>query len=355
MKQIRHSENGSPASALVAGGAGFLGTNLCKRLLAEGCRVYCMDNLQTGNSENIAEFRHDPRFVFIEHDVCEPIPPHLAADLVFNLACAASPPKYQADPIHTMMTSVLGTRNLLDHAVACGARFVQASTSEVYGDPREHPQRESYWGNVNPCGPRACYDEGKRAAEALCFDFVRTRGADVRIARIFNTYGPYMSPEDGRIVSNFICQALSGEPLTIYGDGEQTRSFCFVDDLVEGLLALGALEEAPDAPVNLGNPEEFTIWELATLVLTSTRSDSTIAYRPLPTDDPTRRRPDISRARKLLKWRPKISIADGLPPTIAWFAGELNAAPAFSRARNNARTSESAAANVAGMGLREPS
>ena len=323
MHAPRQPGNAPIPSALVAGGAGFLGSNLCERLLSDGYRVLCIDNLQTGNLDNIAGFAKHPRFSSIEHDICEPLPADLHADIVFNLACAASPPKYQADPVHTMMTSVLGTRNLLDKAVACGARFVQASTSEVYGDPKEHPQAESYLGNVNPCGPRACYDEGKRAAEALCFDYMRTKDANVRVARIFNTYGPRMSPDDGRIVSNFVCQALLGQPMTIYGDGKQTRSFCFVDDLIEGLMALGDLDEAPDAPINLGNPDEFTILELAELVLAATGSTSTLVYRPLPTDDPTRRRPDITRASLFLDWKPATSIAEGLSPTIAWFADKL--------------------------------
>jgi UDP-glucuronate decarboxylase len=323
MHAPRQPGNAPTLSALVAGGAGFLGSNLCERLLSEGFRVVCIDNLQTGHRENIAGFESDPRFEFIRHDICDPLPAELAADIVFNLACAASPPKYQADPIHTMMTSVMGTRNLLDKAVACGARFVQASTSEVYGDPKEHPQVETYLGNVNPCGPRACYDEGKRAAEALCFDYMRMKGADVRVARIFNTYGPRMSPDDGRIVSNFVCQALQGQPLTVYGDGNQTRSFCFVDDLIAGLMALGDLADAPDAPINLGNPHEFTIRELAELVLSATSSASTIVYRPLPTDDPTRRRPDITRARRFLNWKPATPISKGLSPTIAWFAEKL--------------------------------
>ena len=221
------------------------------------------------------------------------------------------------------MTSVVGTRNLLELACAAHARFVQASTSEVYGDPKEHPQREAYHGNVNPCGPRACYDEGKRAAEALCFDYRRTRNADIRVARIFNTYGPNMSPDDGRIVSNFICQALEGRSLTIYGNGGQTRSFCYVDDLIDGLMALAEIEQAPDGPVNLGNPTEFTVRELADIVLTTVNSGASVVYRPLPEDDPTRRRPDIAYAERLLAWRPVTTLTEGLPPTIAWFAGKL--------------------------------
>jgi UDP-glucuronate decarboxylase len=322
MHAPRNTGKSRAGSALVAGGAGFLGSNLCKALLREGYDVYCLDNLQTGYLENIADFRDDPRFSFLKHDVCEPLP-ELKADLVFNLACAASPPKYQADPVHTMMTSVVGTRHLLDLAVANGARLVQASTSEIYGDPKEHPQREDYLGNVNSCGPRACYDEGKRAAEALCYDYLRTKEADVRVARIFNTYGPNMCPTDGRIVSNFICQALQGQPLTVYGDGEQTRSFCFVDDLIEGLLALGEIADTPDSPINLGNPQEFTVLELAEKVLAATGSASPVVHRPLPKDDPVRRRPDIARADRILNWQPETRLADGLPPTIAWFEKKL--------------------------------
>jgi UDP-glucuronate decarboxylase len=325
MHAPRHTAKGPNGIALVAGGAGFLGSNLCNTLLLEGYGVVCLDNLQTGYRENVEDFRSHSGFSFIEHDVCEPLPAGLEADLVFNLACAASPPKYQADPVHTMMTSVLGTRHLLDFAVANGARFVQASTSEIYGDPLEHPQREDYLGNVNSCGPRACYDEGKRAAEALCYDYLRTRGADVRVARIFNTYGPRMCPRDGRIVSNFICQALQGQSLTIYGDGSQTRSFCYVDDLVRGLMALADLPDAPDGPINLGNPQEFTVLELAEMVLQEIGSTSSLAYRPLPTDDPTMRRPDITRAHGILNWQPKTKLAQGLPPTIAWFASKLRA------------------------------
>ena len=283
--------------------------------------MICLDNMQTGDPENLAGLSREPRFSLVEQDVCDPIPATLAVDAIFNLACAASPPRYQADPVHTMMTSVVGTRHLLDHCERHGARFVQASTSEVYGDPKEHPQHEDYWGHVNPTGPRACYDEGKRAAETLCFDYLRGRSVDVRVARIFNTYGPRMRPDDGRIVSNLICQALAGEPLTIYGTGEQTRSFCYVDDLIEGLARLMGATETPDGPVNLGNPDEFTIVELAEMVLDLIDTPSRLVYEPLPTDDPQRRRPNIARAEALLGWRPTAPLADGLPPTIAWFAG----------------------------------
>lgn len=304
--------------ALVAGGAGFLGSHLCDSLLADGWRVFCVDNLRTGNEENIAHMARDRRFEMVEHDVIEPLR-RVGLDAVYNLACAASPPRYQADPVHTMMTSVVGTHNLLAVAEANSARFVQASTSEVYGDPLEHPQRETYWGNVNPTGPRACYDEGKRAAEALCFDHVRLGRADVRVARIFNTYGPRMHPQDGRIVSNVVVQALQGAPLTIYGTGQQTRSFCYVADLVRGLRALAEAGKNPGRPINLGNPGEFTILELASLVIKMTGSPAGLVFGPLPVDDPQRRRPDISVAKATLGWFPRVTLSEGLAPTIEHF------------------------------------
>lgn len=305
-------------TALVAGGAGFLGSNLCDSLFADGWRVICVDNLLTGAADNIAHLSHEPRFEMVRHDVIKPLA-LTRLDAVYNLACAASPPRYQADPVHTMMTSVVGTRNLLALAQKCRARFVQASTSEVYGDPLKHPQCESYWGNVNPTGPRACYDEGKRAAEALCFDHLRLGRADVRVARIFNTYGPRMHPQDGRIVSNLIVQALQNAPLTIYGDGLQTRSFCYVSDLVRGLRALGDVDENPRRPINLGNPDEFTILELSSLVLEMTGARAGLVFEPLPVDDPQRRRPDISTAQTTLGWSPQVPLAQGLAPTIAHF------------------------------------
>ena len=307
----------------MAGGAGFLGSHLCEALLEHSWRVICVDNLQTGSADNIASLISDEAFTFIRHDICDPIDIRGAVDRVFNLACAASPPRYQADPVHTMMTNVVGTRNLLAIAERSGARFLQASTSEVYGDPEMHPQREDYWGHVNCTGPRACYDEGKRAAEALCFDIQRLGRADVRVARIFNTYGPRMRPEDGRIVSNLIMQALQGTPLTVYGNGEQTRSFCYVSDLVAGLMALAEAEANPEMPVNLGNPGEFTINELADLVLEMVDLDGEIVFEPLPQDDPRRRRPDIGRARDILGWQPRLTLAEGLAPTIAWFRSQL--------------------------------
>ncbi|GGE32226.1 NAD-dependent dehydratase [Agaricicola taiwanensis] len=273
---------------------------------------------------NVEPLENHPNFRLIEHDICDLLEITEPVDFVYNLACAASPPRYQADPVHTMMTNVAGTKNLLQLAEHYGASFLQASTSEVYGDPEEHPQREDYWGHVNCTGPRACYDEGKRAAEALCFDLYRSGQVDARVARIFNTYGPRMQPEDGRIISNLVVQALRGLPLTIYGNGEQTRSFCYVSDLVRGLIALMEVNPNPGVPVNLGNPHEFTINELAEMVLALIpASSSKLVYEPLPTDDPQRRKPDISRAEELLDWRPSVPLAEGLPQTIAWFAATL--------------------------------
>ncbi|MBK1794642.1 SDR family oxidoreductase [Devosia sp. WQ 349] len=309
-----------PKTILVAGGAGFLGSHLCETLLGMGAKVLCLDSFQTGRRQNIAALENHPRFKLIEGDVRSLPMINDRLDEIYNLACPASPPHYQADPIGTMMTCVLGTKNLLDLAEANGARLVQASTSEVYGDPDVHPQREDYVGHVNCTGPRACYDEGKRAAEALCFDYLRLGKANVRVARIFNTYGPRMRADDGRIVSNLIVQALAGQALTIYGDGTQTRSFCFVSDLVAGLCGLMALQLNPEAPVNLGNPGEFTISELAEKVSQLIPGQSRLVYSPLPADDPKRRRPDISRAEELMGWRPRIALDEGLMRTVAWFA-----------------------------------
>ncbi len=328
----------SDKPVLVAGGAGFLGSHLCEALIGDGHAVICLDNFLTGDHGNVAHLTQHPAFRLIEHDVCAPLPAGLQVSAVYNLACAASPPRYQADPVHTMMTSVVGTKHLLDVAAANGARFLQASTSEVYGDPEHHPQREDYFGNVNPTGPRACYDEGKRAAEALIFDHLRLGRVDARVARIFNTYGPRMDPDDGRIVSNLVCQALRGAPLTIYGSGEQTRSFCYASDLVAGLRALMDVATNPGAPVNLGNPGEFTINELAGLVLEAIPTRSRVVHLPLPQDDPRRRRPDIGRARDLLGWSPRVSLADGLPPTIRHFADRLGLAPEDTRRRQGGRT-----------------
>ncbi|ODN70098.1 UDP-glucuronic acid decarboxylase family protein [Methylobrevis pamukkalensis] len=306
-------------TTLVAGGAGFLGSHLCDLLLARGHAVICVDSFLTGSRANIAPLANHPRFRLIETDICDIAEVEEPIDQVYNLACAASPPRYQADPVHTMMTSVAGTRNLLRIAAAHGAAFLQASTSEVYGDPASHPQQEDYRGHVNCVGPRACYDEGKRAAEALCFDFLRHDWADVRVARIFNTYGPRMQPDDGRIVSTLIRQALAGEPLTINGTGEQTRSFCYVSDLLDGLVALMEVDPNPRTPVNLGNPGEFTINELAELITRHLKSRVAMVHQPLPEDDPQMRQPDIAKARTLLGWEPRVPLREGLARTIDWF------------------------------------
>ena len=307
------------ATALVAGGAGFLGSHLCGRLVADGYEVVCVDSLLTGTFDNLSGLLREPRFKLIEQDIISPLPHGLTAHLVFNLACPASPSRYQLDPIHTMMTNVVGTNNLLSFSAEHDARFLQASTSEVYGNPAVHPQPESYCGNVNTTGPRACYDEGKRAAEALCFDYLRKSMADVRVARIFNTYGPRMHASDGRVVSNMISQALAGEPITIYGDGSQTRSFCYVDDLIDGLFKLIRHEAAPPHAINLGNQDELSITAMAAVIQRLTGSRTPIVYCPLPADDPCRRRPDITLARELLAWHPRIALEEGLRRTIAWF------------------------------------
>lgn len=319
--------NGKSKIVLVAGGGGFLGSHLCDALLDEGAHVIAIDNFQTGRKNNLRHLEHEPRFDLIESDIIKPLPSRLRSrrvriDEIFNLACAASPPHYQADPEHTMLTSVVGTHNLLTLAEAVSARFFLASTSEIYGDPEVHPQTESYWGNVNPTGPRACYDEGKRAAETLTFDFARSKRVNVRVARIFNTYGPRMRADDGRVISNIVCQALSGEDVTVYGDGSQTRSFCFVSDLVDGFLRLMAYADEPPGAVNLGNPIELSVGDLAKRVIAMTSSPSRIVRRPLPTDDPRRRRPDITRAKQLLGWAPRTPLDVGLKATIAWFSKE---------------------------------
>ena len=302
---------------LVTGGAGFLGSHLCQRLVEQGHDVLCLDNFFTSQKSNVAHLLDRPNFELIRHDITRPI--WLEVDQIYNLACPAAPGHYQHNPIKTIKTSFLGTMHVLGMAKRCGARVLQASTSEVYGDPEVHPQVESYRGAVNPVGPRACYDEGKRAAETLCFDYRRVHQIPVVVVRILNTYGPRMHPYDGRVVSNFIRQALAGEPLTLYGDGSQTRSFCYVDDLVEGLLrAMQVAEEFP-GPVNLGNPEEFTIAQLAQLVRKLTGSSSAVEHRPAPADDPVRRRPDISLARKVLGWEPQTPLEEGLRRTIQWF------------------------------------
>ncbi len=305
---------------LVTGGAGFIGTHLCRRLLDEGHEVLCLDNFFTGRRANVVPLMAYPRFELIRHDIVDSI--RLEVDQIYNMACPASPVHYQFDPIKTIQTAVVGTMNLLDLAARTRARFLQASTSEVYGDPLTHPQSESYWGNVNPIGPRACYDEGKRIGETLAVEYHRTRGVDVRIIRIFNTYGPMMLENDGRVVSNLICQALRGNDLTIYGTGDQTRSFCYVSDLVEGIVRMMNHPEFI-GPVNLGNPGEFTVRELADKVLAMTGSSSNIVHRPLPENDPQRRRPDITLAKEKLGWEPTVPLDEGLRHTIDYFRREI--------------------------------
>jgi UDP-glucuronate decarboxylase len=306
---------------LVTGGAGFLGSHLCERLLDAGNEVICVDNLYTGSKRNIQHLLREPAFDFRDHDITEPLFMHV--DEVYNLACPASPVHYQYDPVHTTKTSVIGAINMLGLTKRVRGKIFHASTSEVYGDPEVHPQPESYWGNVNPNGFRACYDEGKRCAEALFFDYNRQHKLPIKIARIFNTYGPRMHPEDGRVVSNFIVQALQGEPITIYGDGSQTRSFCYVDDLVEAFIRLMATPDDFTGPMNLGNPGEYTVLELAKLIIELTGSKSEIVFRPLPSDDPRMRRPDISLAKRVLGWEPKVQLTNGLLKTIEYFANEV--------------------------------
>ena len=307
---------------LVTGGAGFLGSHLIDRLLERGDEVVCVDNLFTGAKRNIEHLHSNPRFEFMRHDVCFPL--YVEVDEIYNLACPASPIHYQHDPVQTTKTSVIGAINMLGLAKRLKCKIFQASTSEVYGDPHVHPQTEDYWGNVNPIGIRSCYDEGKRCAETLFFDYHRQLGLEVKVARIFNTYGPRMHPADGRVVSNFIMQALRDEPITMYGDGSQTRSFCYRDDLVEGFLRL--MDTAPDVagPVNIGNPNEFTIRELAELVIELTGSRSTLDYRPLPQDDPMQRQPNITVARDKLGWEPKVQLREGLERTIEYFRDFVN-------------------------------
>ena len=302
---------------LVTGGAGFLGSHLIDRLLEEGHEVLCADNLFTGTKRNVDHLHNHPRFEFLRHDVCFPL--FVEVDEIYNLACPASPVHYQHDPVQTTKTSVHGAINMLGLAKRLKCRIFQASTSEVYGDPAVHPQTEDYWGNVNPIGPRSCYDEGKRCAETLFFDYHRQHGLEIKVVRIFNTYGPRMHPKDGRVVSNFIMQALAGDDITIYGDGSQTRSFCYVDDLIEGFLRLMASDKHVTGPVNLGNPGEFTMIELAELVIRTTGSKSKLKHLPLPADDPRQRRPDITRARETLGWEPKVPLAEGLRHTVDYF------------------------------------
>ena len=303
-------------SILVTGGAGFIGSHLCEALVTRGHQVVSVDNYYTGCRENIRHLLDKPNFEAISHDVVTPL--RVEVQQIYNLACPASPVHYQKYPVQTTKTSVLGALNMLGLAKRTQARILQASTSEVYGDPLVHPQEETYWGHVNPIGIRACYDEGKRCAETLFFDYQRQYGVDIRVARIFNTYGPRMHPQDGRVVSNFIMQALAGEPITLYGDGQQTRSFCYVDDLVEALMRL-MQQETHAGPINLGNPKEFTIAELAEEVLSLVGGPSQLVYRDLPADDPQQRQPDISQARQALDWQPQVSLRDGLKETIAYF------------------------------------
>jgi UDP-glucuronate decarboxylase len=309
---------------LVTGGSGFIGSHLCRRLLALGHDVLVVDNFSSSSRHNVLDLLGEPRFELIRHDVTFPL--YVEVDQIYHLACPASPVFYQKDPVQTTKTCVHGSINMLGLARRLGAPILLASTSEVYGDPEVHPQPESYWGNVNPVGVRSCYDEGKRCAETLFFDYHRQHGLPVKVARIFNTYGPSMQPDDGRVVSNFIVQALRGEPLTVFGDGAQTRSFCYVDDLVTGLIALMGAPAGVIGPVNLGNPAEFTMLELARQVLALTGSTAPLEYRPLPADDPARRRPDISRARQLLGWEPEVDLADGLKLTVEYFREALAAA-----------------------------
>jgi UDP-glucuronate decarboxylase len=302
---------------LVTGGAGFIGSHLCERLLKEGHEVICVDNFFTGTKDNIVHLMDNPYFEIIRHDICFPL--YVEVDEIYNLACPASPVHYQKDPVQTTKVSVLGSINMLGLAKRLKIKILQASTSEVYGDPEVHPQPETYWGNVNPIGPRACYDEGKRCAETLFFDYHRQHGIKIKVVRIFNTYGPRMHPNDGRVVSNFIVQALKNEPITVYGDGTQTRSFCYVDDMVEGIIKMMNSQDDFTGPVNLGNPEEYRIIDLAKKIIDLTGSRSKIVFKPLPQDDPKRRRPDITLAKEKLGWEPKTPLEEGLKKTIAYF------------------------------------
>ena len=302
---------------LVTGGAGFLGSHLCERLLSDGHEVLCVDNFFTGRKSNVRHLMNNPDFELLRHDVTEPL--RVEVDQIYNLACPASPVHYQYDPIHTMKTSVLGAMNMLGLAKRLGVQIFQASTSEVYGDPEVHPQPEGYWGKVNPIGIRSCYDEGKRCAETLFFDYHRQHDISIKVARIFNTYGPRMNPDDGRVVSNFIVQALQGEDITVYGEGQHIRSFCYVDDLIDGFVCLMNSDSDVTGPVNLGNPGEFTVRELAEHVIDLTGSPSKLVFKPLPQDDPRQRKPDISKAKSLLNWQPEVKLDEGLKRTIAYF------------------------------------
>jgi Nucleoside-diphosphate-sugar epimerases len=306
---------------LITGGAGFIGSHLCERLLEEGNEVICVDNFFTGSKENIKHLLGNPYFEVLRHDITFPL--YVEVDEIYNLACPASPIHYQFDPVQTTKTSVMGAINMLGLAKRLKIRILQASTSEVYGDPTVHPQKEDYWGNVNPIGPRACYDEGKRCAETLFFDYYRQHNLDIKVVRIFNTYGPRMLPNDGRVVSNFIVQALKGEDITVYGDGSQTRSFCYIDDMVDGIIKMMNSPKGFTGPVNLGNPSEFSILELAEMILKLTKSKSKIVFKPLPQDDPKQRQPDITLAKSRLNWEPKVNLEDGLKETISYFKKEL--------------------------------
>lgn len=317
----------NPQKVLVAGGAGFLGSHLCKYLVQTGHEVICMDNLSTGRQKNLEILLEHRRFKFIQHDISEPLPEYFSVDEIYNFACQASPVHYQNDPINTVKTNVLGAFHLLELAKLNQAKIFQSSTSEVYGDPLIHPQKETYNGNVNPLGIRACYDEGKRCAETLFFDYHRLYNVKIKVARIFNTYGPYMNPEDGRVISNFIIQALKNEPLTIYGQGSQTRSFCFVDDLMTGILALMNTSDDFIGPVNLGNDQEHSILEIAQKIIEISGSRSTIIFLPLPKDDPKKRCPDLNLAKKVLDYHPKINIDEGLKHTISYLETELQQQP----------------------------
>jgi len=309
----------SGKKVLIPGGAGFIGSHMVERLLSYGADVVVLDNFHTGCRSNLSYANNNPALQLFDQDIVQPV--NIKSDIIFNLACPASPVHYQQDPVKTLQTSVIGINNLLELCRTSGARLVHASTSEVYGDPLEHPQRETYWGNVNPIGIRACYDEGKRAAETLAMDFHREYGVDVRLPRIFNTYGPRMARNDGRVVSNFIVQALAGEDITVYGDGSATRSFCYVSDMIDALLFIGASNDANGETINVGNPDEFTILELAEMVISMTSSTSKTVFKPLPQDDPTRRKPDITKAGQILGWAPSVPLLKGLPKTIAYFDG----------------------------------
>jgi len=318
------------ARILVTGGAGFLGSHLCESLLAQGHKVIALDNFFSGREDNVAHLRSNPNFEFVCHDVNQPF--FCPVDQIYNFACPASPVYYQRDPVNTVTTNVMGAINMLELARQQNARILQASTSEVYGDPKIHPQPENYTGNVNPIGPRACYDEGKRCAETLFFDYHREKKLDIKVVRIFNTYGPRMRGDDGRVVSNFIVQALQGEPITVYGEGQQTRSFCYVDDLIAAIIAMMNTPTGTTGPVNIGNPSEFTMLELAKQVVALTGSKSEIIFKPLPADDPKQRQPDISLAKSLLNWQPTTSLEQGLRATIGYFKQELSVTPSKRRA-----------------------